>query len=118
MWNLDSNISLYTQIIDIIKEKIVTGEYPLCAKLPSVRELAKEAGVNPNTMQRALSKLEETGLVKSMRTSGRFVTDDEELIKQIKRDRAERLSKDYIESMQNLDFSCAEIETLINKLCR
>ncbi len=109
MWDLDSNISLYTQIIDIITEKIVSGEYKEGDKLPSVRELAKEAGVNPNTMQKALSKLEETHLVKSQRTSGRFITDDKELIKSIKRKKATELTKEYIERLKNLGFTKEDI---------
>ena len=87
-WELDSKRSIYGQIIERIQNRIVTGAYPPGGKLPSVRDLAEEAGVNPNTMQRALSELERTGVIYSQRTSGRFVTEDESMITQLKEDAA------------------------------
>ncbi len=115
MWKLDSNTSLYTQIVDIITEKIVIGEYPINSKLPSVRQLAKEAGVNPNTMQKALSKLEDTGLVASNRTTGRYVCDDKNLVQKTKIRLSMKLTENYILDMQKLGFSYDEIIQTINK---
>ena len=69
-WNLDSNRPIYPQIMERITMDIISGTYPPGSKLPSVRELAQEAGVNPNTMQKSLSELERTGLLYSQRTSG------------------------------------------------
>ncbi len=115
MWNLDSNTAIYNQLVDIISDKIISGDYPVGSRLPSVRDLAKEAGVNPNTMQKALSKLEEKGIVNTVRTSGRFVTKDETLLKKIKLNSANKISTDYIEKMQSLSFSLDETENIITK---
>ena len=75
-WNLKSDRPIYAQLIEQIELMIVSGMYPPGAKLPSVRDLAADAAVNPNTMQRALSQLETDGLLYTQRTSGRYVTED------------------------------------------
>ena len=77
-WEFSNDAPIYTQLIQQIKVGIVAGVFPPGERLPSVRELATEAGVNPNTMQRALAELERDGLVYSQRTAGRFVTEDKE----------------------------------------
>ena len=87
-WNLDSARPIYLQIIERVQMDIVTGQYQPGDKLPSVRDLAQEAAVNPNTMQKALSELERSGLIYSQRTSGRFITEDKELIHQMKQELA------------------------------
>ena len=74
-WELTNDRPIYMQLMDYIKLGIISGQYPAGSKLPSVRELASIAAVNPNTMQKALAELESTGLIYSNRTSGRFVTD-------------------------------------------
>ena len=79
-WELDSDRPIFLQIVARIQSDIITGVYPPGAKLPSVRELAVEAAVNPNTMQKAFAELERSGLVYSRRTSGRFITEDTALI--------------------------------------
>ena len=79
-WNLDSDRPIFIQILERIRVDIISGKYQPGDKLPSVRELAAEAAVNPNTMQRAFAELERTGLVYSKRTSGRFITEDREMI--------------------------------------
>ena len=81
-WNLNSDRPIFIQIIEKIQMDIISGAYRPGDKLPSVRELAQEASVNPNTMQKALSELERTGLVYSQRTSGRFITEDTIMIDQ------------------------------------
>ena len=81
-WNLNNDRPIYLQIMERIQKDIVSGVYPPGSRIPSVRELALEAAVNPNTMQKALSELERCGLVYSLRTSGRFITEDESLLKQ------------------------------------
>ena len=88
-WNLDSSRPIYLQIIERVQMDIITGRYQPGDKLPSVRDLAQEAAVNPNTMQKALSELERSGLIYSQRTSGRFITEDKELIHQMKKELAE-----------------------------
>ena len=72
-WRFNGGAPIYTQIVDAVKLAIVSGELPPGARLQGVRELALEAGVNPNTMQRALSELEREGLVYSVRTAGRQI---------------------------------------------
>ena len=83
-WQFDSGRPIYTQLLEQIRILIISGRYPAGSKLPSVRDLAAESSVNPNTMQRALAELERSGLIYSQRTSGRFVTEDEELVKKMR----------------------------------
>ncbi len=72
-WEFRSDQAIYPQLVSIIKRRIVTGIYPAGSKLPSVRELAEKSGVNPNTMQRALTgEAEQEGLVYTQRTAGRL----------------------------------------------
>ena len=92
-WNFKNGIPIYTQIVDEMTMRIASGAYKPGEKLPSVRDLAMDAGVNPNTMQRALSELERQGLVFSERTSGRFVTKEDDVLKTLH----ERLAKKYFE---------------------
>ena len=77
-WKLDNDRPIYAQIVEKIKLRIISGFYQPGSKLPSVRDLALEAGVNPNTMQKAFAELENSGLLITMRTSGRMVTEDED----------------------------------------
>ena len=88
-WNLDDSRPIYLQLMERIQHDIISGVYQPGDKLPSVRDLALDAAVNPNTMQKALSELERGGLVYSHRTSGRFITDDSTLLKKIKTDLAQ-----------------------------
>ena len=80
-WEFQSDRPIYSQLIDQIELRIISGFYPPDSRLPSVRELAAEAAVNPNTMQKALSELEQSELIYSQRTNGRFITSDTELIR-------------------------------------
>ena len=79
-WNFRNDQPIYSQLTQRLTEAIVSGIYAPGEKLPSVRERALEAGVNPNTVQRALTELEREGLVFSQRTAGRFVTENENMI--------------------------------------
>ena len=90
-WDFTDGIPIYTQIVDEMTMRIASSAYAPGGKLPSVRDLAMDAGVNPNTMQRALAELERRGLVYSERTSGRFVTKDENVLK----DLHEKLARKY-----------------------
>lgn len=86
------------------------------SKLPSVREMAEEAGVNPNTMQRAMSHLEEKGLAITNRTSGRTVTTDEEILKRTKREYAVAAAEDFLQDMKKLGMSQNEAVSLIQDI--
>ena len=114
-WQFSNDAPIYTQLIQQIKVGIVTGAFPPGERLPSVRDLATEAGVNPNTMQRALAELERDGLVYSQRTAGRFVTEDNTMINTAKRSLAERHVKTFLEAMLRLGFRKDEIIDLISK---
>lgn len=113
MWNLKSDRPIYSQLIEQIELMIVSGIYPAGSKLPSVRDLAGEASVNPNTMQRALAQLEGDGLLFSQRTSGRFVTEDVEKIMKTKNGLAMGLIKEFIENMSNLGYDMNQTIALI-----
>ena len=114
-WHFSNDAPIYTQLIQQVKAGIVTGAFPPGERLPSVRDLATEAGVNPNTMQRALAELERDGLVYSQRTAGRFVTEDNTMINTAKRSLAERHVKTFLEAMLRLGFRKDEIIDLISK---
>lgn len=111
-WNLDNNLPIYLQLMERIQRDIISGRYGPGDKLPSVRELAVEASVNPNTMQKALSELERNGLVYSQRTSGRFITEDREMLKELKKEQAGRYLEEFFENMRNLGLKDEEIRTL------
>lgn len=103
-WNLDSDRPIFLQILERIRMDIVSGKYEPGEKLPSVRELAMEAAVNPNTMQRAFAELERTGLVYSRRTSGRFITEDKNMIETWKADIAKDKIRLFLDSMKQLGY--------------
>lgn len=108
-WTFKDDRPIYSQLVEQIKIKIISGEWKLGSRLSSVRELAEQAGVNPNTMQRALAELERDGLVHSKRTSGRFVTEDEDMIKGVREAVAAENIAAFMESMKRLGFTESEI---------
>lgn len=103
-WDFADNLPIYTQLVDRLKQRIVTGEYPPGGKLPSVRELAAQAAVNPNTVQRALSELESSGLIYTLRTSGKYVTDDHDAIEETKKQLASAHIRVYRAAMRALGY--------------
>jgi DNA-binding transcriptional regulator YhcF (GntR family) len=115
-WDLKSDRPIYSQLIEQIEIKICSGIYAPGSKLPSVREFAQEAAVNPNTMQKALSKLEEDGLLYTNRTSGRFITEDADMIKQAKHKLAHEQISQFFEKMKSLGFSKAETLSIITTM--
>lgn len=112
-WNLDSSRPIYLQSIERVQMDIITGRYQPGDKLPSVRDLAQEAAVNPNTMQKALSELERSGLIYSQRTSGRFITEDKELIHQTKKELAAAEVSAFVAHMKQLGITPEEIRQLL-----
>lgn len=113
-WELKNDRSVYIQLIEEIELRIVSGVYKSGTQLPSVRELAAEAAVNPNTMQKALSELERSGLVYSKRTSGRFITEDIQLIKNIRKNLANSQTDEFIQKMKGLGFESNEMLAFIS----
>ena len=112
-WNLNSDRPIYAQILERIQMQIIAGVYKPGEKIPSVRELAAEAGVNPNTMQKALSELERSGLVCTYRTSGRVVTEDTSMITEIRNQIAKEQTGEFMKRMKELGFEKEEILKLI-----
>lgn len=108
-WKFDNNIPIYIQISNIIKLQIVTKQLQSGDKLPTVRDLAETAGVNPNTVQRALSDLETEGFVYSVRTTGRFVTDNVELIQKTRVELAQKELDSFVTNMLNLGFEAIDL---------
>ena len=115
-WILDDTRPIYLQLDDIIKSKIIAGIYKPGQKLPSVRELAAEAAVNPNTMQKALAELERSGLVYTQRTSGRYITEDTAIMQNLKHQLAHDLIYQFLEAMAHLGYTREEsIQLLIEE---
>lgn len=114
-WNLQSDRPIYAQLVEQIQRMIVTGVFPAGSRLPSVRELAAEAAVNPNTMQRALARLEEDGLLYTQRTSGRYVTEETNRIMQAKEAMAGELIRQFIENMEKLGYTREQAMELIKR---
>ncbi|MGI6557099.1 MAG: GntR family transcriptional regulator [Pseudoramibacter sp.] len=112
-WHIDAKQPIYLQLIRQIERAILSGEYAPGEKLPPVRELAADASVNPNTMQRALGQLEQVGLVHAKRTLGRFVTEDAALIASLKQKMARGMIEDFLRRMQEMGVSAEEAAELI-----
>ncbi|MDD6715005.1 MAG: GntR family transcriptional regulator [Firmicutes bacterium] len=108
-WEFKNGIPIYLQIIDQIKRQIVSGELAPGSRIPAVRDLAQEAGVNPNTMQRALTQLEQEGLLYTQRTSGRFVTQEEEIMKQTRIQLSDEYIAELFKHLQELGLSRDDI---------
>ena len=105
-WEFRSDQAIYPQLVSIIKRRIVTGVYPAGSKLPS--------GVNPNTMQRALTGLEQEGLVYTQRTAGRFVSEDKSMLDGIKGEEAKSLTAEYYAKLKKLGYSKTQMIDFIN----
>ena len=131
--DFDPNLPIYIQVMEEIKKEICpvrkdfvtnsilikeifASEYLPGSKLASVRELALEYGVNPNTIQKALSELERTGIIYSRRALGRFVSEDSNLISELKKDVSLDKVKVFIEEMRKLGFSKIEVIKMIEEL--
>lgn len=112
-WELDENLPIYLQLIEEMERRVINGTYPPGCKLPAVRELAAEAGVNPNTMQRALAQMENSGLIYTQRTTGRFLTDNCEKIEQLRREAARGLIRDFLRKMREFGIGKDEVYNLI-----
>ena len=125
-WNFKNGIPIYTQIVDELTMRIASGQYSPGDKLESVRDLAMDAGVNPNTMQRALAELERRGLVFSERTSGRFVvfsertsgrfvTKDENTLKELHEELAGKYFEELTDKLRKIGMSGEEIASAVKK---
>lgn len=104
-FEFDNNIPIYLQLVDQLKTYIISGKIKPGDRLPSVRELALKTKVNPNTLQKALLELEESGLIFTERTNGKFVTTDQVLIDKIKYEYVKSLVKNYFDNMRDIGFN-------------
>ena len=109
----DSNRPIYAQLVERLKARILAGTYPPGGHLESVRDLAAAAGVNPNTMQRALAQLEMEGLVRTERTSGRFVTEDTDLIEQLRAAAAHEIAEEFLKKMNSIGYTPEKAASLL-----
>ena len=116
MWEFNNDKPVYIQIMDEIKSKINSGEYTAGQRIPSVRELAEEARVNPNTMQKALMEAEREGYIVSMRTIGKYITNDVNKIAELKLNTAQNEGIIFVRKMKKLGLSYDEVQTTIKKL--
>lgn len=113
-WELDTDRPIYAQLVERIQMQIVSGHYPPGGKLPSVRDLAAVAAVNPNTMQKAFAELERSGLIVTQRTNGRIVTEDEKRIRDIRSGLAREQVNNFFTKMKELGYAEAETLELLN----
>ena len=114
-WTFKSDQPIYAQLVEQLRLAIASGELVPGARLSSVRDMAAEAGVNPNTLQRALQELERRGLVFSQRTTGRFVTEDAALIARERQAIAEARADAFLQAMEQLGYGREEIISLIRE---
>lgn len=114
-WIFRSDLPIYSQLVEQIKLGIVSGSLLPGERLMSVRDMATEAGVNPNTMQRALQELERDGMVYSQRTAGRFVTENMQVIERAKEKFAEEQIRGFLEAMKKLGYQREEILALLRE---
>ena len=112
-WTFKNGVPIYQQIIQTMQIRIAGGIYAKGEKLPAVRELAIEAGVNPNTMQRALAELERDRILYTARTSGRFVTEDEKVLENLRHDLSMQYIRELYEKLEQLGMRDDEIETAV-----
>ncbi len=114
-WDINTERPVYIQLIEQIQASIVSGYFKPSDKLPSVRDLAAEASVNPNTMQKALSELERSGLIFSNRTSGRYITSDLDMIKKLKSQSAKSTIIEFLDKMKQLGFEQEEVLSIVTE---
>ena len=114
-WNITGGRPVYIQLVEQLELALVNGTFPPGSRIPAVRELAAQAGVNPNTMQRALQELESRGLLQAQRTAGRTVTAEPERLQTLRRKRAAALAAEFLRQMNALGLTRDETEQLLHQ---
>lgn len=114
-WNITAGRPVYLQLVEQLELALLTGEFPPGSRIPPVRELAAEAEVNPNTMQRALQELEGRGLLQAHRTAGRTVTADEATLHALRQRRAAALAQAFLQQMRGLGLTPDEVRALLEQ---
>ena len=114
-WEFHNDAPIYAQVMERVERLIVSGALAPGEKLPSVRTFALEAGINPNTMQKALTELERSGLIYSQRTAGHFVTEDQNVIASVREALAQAQTERFLQSMRELGFTPAQTAELLQR---
>ncbi|MDK6399528.1 MULTISPECIES: GntR family transcriptional regulator [Actinomycetaceae] len=110
---IDDSRPIWVQLVETFRINIVSGAWPPSSKIPSVRELALQAGVNPNTIQRALGELDRQGLTEAERAQGRFVTADQQVINATRAELALDATRDHITTVTQLGLSLDRAQELL-----
>ncbi len=116
MWDFTEDKPIYLQLTEQMCLRIANGTYKPGDKFPSVRDIATEAGVNPNTVQRAFAELERSGIVCAQRTAGRFITEDSQMIYKLREDLAKEHADNYLKKMASLGYNRNEAADLLSKV--
>ena len=117
-WKFSSDKPVYLQIADRIVKKVLSGEYSVGEQIPTVRQIALEAAVNPNTVQHAFSELENEGLIISKGTLGRFVTDDVTVVAYCRQKMAEEIANDFVKNMEQLSITKEQVVKMIEEVMK
>ena len=112
-WSFSGDKPIFMQLVDRITLDIISGKYSPGDRLPTVRDFSIEAGVNPNTVQRALSEAENTGLIVTKRGDGRYVTTEQDIIRKVRIKTVEELTSRFVFSLRSYGLDDGEIETLV-----
>ena len=115
-WKLDDSRPIWMQLEEQLTRRILSGWYKPGEKLPTVRDLAAEAGVNPNTMQKAFTELERSGLVYTQRTNGRYITEDQERISRVREELARECTQSYLSNIRRLGYEREQALALAQKI--
>ncbi len=114
-WSFASDRPVYVQLAERLRKKIISSEYRAGEQIPSVRQLASETAVNPNTVQRALAELEDEGLLEVRGTLGKFVTEDRAIIERCQREQAKELVRSFITSAKEMSIPTKELISMIEE---
>lgn len=117
-WTFSGNRPIFQQLKEIIILKIINSEYKTGDKLPPVRDIALEAGVNPNTVQRAMAEIEGEGIIYTKRGDGRYVSEDEDLISAVKSDCVNQMANDFVQSLKSLGLDSSQIKTTLEEILK
>ena len=114
-WEFSNDRPIYVQVSDQIVSGILTGTFKMGEKLPSVREFAIIASVNPNTVQKAMSELESVGLIETQRNTGKYVTQEGSIIEMARKKRGELLACEFLKNMAALGYTNEQIINLLQE---
>lgn len=114
-WKFTADRPVYLQIAERITRSVLAGEYPPGTQIPSVRQLALDAAVNPNTVQHAFTELEQEGIILPRGTTGRFVTEDRQVLEDCRKRLARQLVMTFIEDMAQLSYDLEQAVAMIKE---